>query len=282
MIRNWVAERLLDYLAFCPLNRGKYRLAQLNSFWLDGIPVRSRYGPRLHTRFADSTFWLAARYGNDEVMALINDLSANDAFVDVGANIGLTTCYAAPRCSAVLALEASPREFGDLLRNCALLNDSRHHRAPQNPVPVCLLAAAADQQGFLPFRIGHISHSGGNSLGESMRPDDDLTVVESIRLDNLLNEQALARWPSMNAAYRQKKLVVKVDVEGFEAVVLRGMSALLQEQRCRKVIVEVNQQRAARVCQNEDIDAFMAQHRYYPTIHADGRQHFDQCYLPNR
>jgi hypothetical protein len=47
MIRRWVAEALLDYLADSPIKRGKYRLAQLASLVLDGVPVRSRYGPFL-------------------------------------------------------------------------------------------------------------------------------------------------------------------------------------------------------------------------------------------
>jgi hypothetical protein len=60
---------------------------------------------------------LAARYGNDEVIDLLADLGPTDGFVDVGANIGLTSCFAVPRCSAVLALESSPREFLGLLAN---------------------------------------------------------------------------------------------------------------------------------------------------------------------
>lgn len=122
MIRSWLAERLLDYLAFGTCKRGKYRLAQLASRVLDGAVIRSAYGPLLHCRFADSTFWLAARYGNDEVMELLADLSPNDGFIDVGANIGLTTCFAAAKGAAVLSLEPSAREFTDLLHNIKLLD----------------------------------------------------------------------------------------------------------------------------------------------------------------
>ncbi len=270
-LRRWLAERLLDVLANAPIPRGKYRLAQLGALFLDGVPIRSRYGPLLHTRFADSTFWLAARYGNDEVMALLADLSGADGFIDVGANIGLTSCFAQPRCLAVLSLEASSREFADLQRNCALLIA---------PPPSVLLAAAADTSGFLPFRIGHISHSGGNSLGSGHSKAEEQQMVQAVRLDDLLNAGALSEWPAMHQAWNHHRLVVKIDVEGFEATVLRGMSVLLRERRCRKVIVEINDQRAAGLGMACDIDAYMESFGYFPSVDPGGRCHFDQCYVP--
>lgn len=136
MIQSWLAERVLDYLAFARWNRGKYRLAQIASLLLDGAVVRSVYGPLLHCRFADSTFWLAARYGNDEVMNLLADLGPSDGFVDVGANIGLTTCFAASRGAVVLSFEPSSREFTDLVGNTQLLN---LEGSPPPPPYACLL-----------------------------------------------------------------------------------------------------------------------------------------------
>jgi FkbM family methyltransferase len=274
MIRRWAAEALLDYLAGAPIQRGKYRLAQLASLILDGVPVQSCYGPRLKSRFSDSTFWLATRYGNQEVIDLLADLGPNDGFVDVGANIGLTTCFASPRCSAVLALEASPREFIHLLGNCALLGTSTR--------PICLLAAAAAESGFLPFRIGHISHSGGNSISSTFEGgNDEVTVVPSVSLDQLLNASSLAGWQAMLAAYQAKQIVVKIDVEGFESLVLSGMVNLLREKRLRKVIVEVNPKRADLLKQGLNVDQLMASYGYSPTILSAGRDHFDQCYLPS-
>lgn len=272
MIRSWLAGHLLDYLAFAPLKRGKYRLAKLGSIFLDGVLIRSVYGPSLHCRFADSTFWLAARYGNDEVMQHLLDLTSVDGFIDVGANIGLTSCFAAGCGSAVLSLEPSAREFQDLLRNVGLYS----------PSPVCLSAAACDQSGFLCFRVGHQSHSGGNSLGIAQSNDEQTIVVQAVRLDDLLTEETLANWPEMLQAYCKCTLVVKIDVEGFEATVLHGMQRLLREKRCRKVVVEVNPARADSLGISFDIDAFMEQFSYNPTVLSLKRPHFDQCYVPVR
>ncbi len=84
----------------------------------------------------------------------------------------------------------------------------------------------------------------------------------------------------MLAAYQAKRIVVKIDVEGFEAIVLKGMDSLLQEKRLRKVIVEVNPERASHLGQDLDIDEMMACHGYVPVVSSIGKGHFDQCYLP--
>lgn len=271
MIRPWLAERVLDYLAYATFRRGKYRLAQLAAIALDGVVVRSAYGPLLHSRFADSTFWLAARYGNDEVMALLEDLGPHDGFVDVGANIGLTTCFASSRGAAVLSFEPSAREYAELLRNIGLLESSP---------PVALRAAASHQAAFLSFRVGHISHSGGNSPGVARDHREKDVIVPAVKLDDVLMADHLLGWAAMYNAYTSHSLVVKIDVEGFEGSVLQGMERLLRERRCRKVIVELNVERAKTLGTTLDINAYMISLGYDLTVTPAGRSHFDQCFVP--
>ncbi len=271
MIRRLLADGILNYLAFFPFPKGKYRVAQVAALLLDGVPIKSRYGPMLCARFADSTFWLAARYGNDEVVNLMEDLSSSDFFIDVGANIGLTTLLACERCAGVISLEASPREFEQLLKNC--------HRLSRPPFPVLLRAAASDRSGFSTFRINHLSHSGGNSFGAARSADEAETIVPMIRLDSLLDQQARHDWPELGIACNDGNLVVKIDVEGFERNVLKGLTHLLREGTVRKVIVEVNTERLCRYQQDFFIDDFMAGFGYTPIVAMEGKAHFDQCYV---
>jgi len=128
--------------------------------------------------------------------------------------------------------------------------------------------------------VGHLSHSGGNSFGVARSSGEETCVVQAVCFDQLLTEQKLNHWPAMQDAYRQCSLVVKIDVEGFEASVLHGMERLLQEQRCRKVIVEVNPGRAENLGTSCDLDTFMANFSYEPIVAPLGRSHFDQCYQP--
>ena len=274
MIRAWIANRLLDWLCYSPIARGKYRLAQAASLLgLDGIPVRTIYGPKLLTRFQDSTFWLAARKGNEGVIRLLSDLSSEDVLIDVGANQGLTTAFGCQFCSAVIALEPSPREFEWLLRNASLTH-------PERQRPVLMLSAAAEKQGYTSFRIGHISHSGGNSMGLPESREEIGITVATIALDDLFNPDSLDSFQELKQAWDSCHLVVKIDVEGYESSVLRGMKALLAQRRCRKVIVEVDAKRAQMLGIEFDVDEFMRSYGYEATVQNSFAEHFDQCYVP--
>jgi FkbM family methyltransferase len=274
-LRAGFAELLCDYLASPSVpKRGKYRLAQLAAPFLDGAIVRSAQGPLLRCRFRDSTFWLAARE-NQQVAALLDDVGAQDLFIDVGANIGLHSCYAASRGATVVALEPSFREFRDLLRNRELLTDEERARFVSLPV------AAAAEPGVVSFRINHLSHSGGSSIGGGRDDLDETLFVPSIRVDELVLQLLGAfELPALQDAVAHGRLVVKIDVEGFEAIVLRGMEGLLRDQRCRSVIVEIDRTRSTGLGIDVDVDELMSSHGYRPTLDPDQPGCFDQRYVP--
>jgi FkbM family methyltransferase len=270
LFRTICSEKILTYLHQFPLKRGKYRLAVLASYLLDGSVITSIYGPKLHARFKDSTFWLMARYGNECCYQYLLDLSSRDIFIDVGANIGLFSLFASSRCQQVIALEPSSREFVDLLRNIKLNNC-------KNVVP--LLVAASNIAGIIHININPIQHSGGNSvLSTEDNPNQDNIVA--LTLDQLVDIFDYHPNKAEDKPFNYFQLVIKIDVEGFEPQVLLGMEKLLKSGLIRKVIVEIDADRQRRLSNDSfDIYKYMYAKNFYP-LNGKKDGHYDECFVP--
>jgi len=170
---------------------------------------------------------VVARSGLCGVSTLINSLGAYDhgnmllvgellaeggGFVDVGANIGSYTLIAAEQPTArVLALEPHPTTFETLSANVK-------RNACENVQLIC--AAAGNHEGNV-----CITDWPGDA-GVHITQDNTGVRVPLRRLDVLLQERSFC--PD----------VVKIDVEGFELDVLRGMGSRLRD--VRVLFVEMN------------------------------------------
>lgn len=141
-------------------------------------------------------------------------LDEGTVFYDVGANVGFFTVIAARlvgRSGRVYAFEPVPRNL-ELLR--------ANVRANQFDTVDVVERAVADRDGFETLRT--TKNPGGASLarGAGRPPDVQAHVeVETVRLDGLVERGEIAP-PD----------VVKIDVEGAELAVLRGMKSLLEDQ----------------------------------------------------
>jgi FkbM family methyltransferase len=151
-------------------------------------------------------------------------LSPGDTFVDVGANIGYHVLLAAASLDGggrVVAFEASPRIFGMLQENLA-----------GNRVPAAVRAvnvAVADAAGTQPIFRGPVQNIGLTTTvrGRGLQPDGEVAAAP---LSQLLEPVEL----------RTARLV-KIDVEGAEDAVLRGMNAFLAGCRADvEIVVELS------------------------------------------
>lgn len=271
-LRSRLAAPILSYLDASPIARGKWRLAQIASFLCDGAPVSTTYGPRVLAEFTDSTFWLNAR-GRDEVKEMVSRAGVGDVLIDIGANIGMISLIAVERGALAIAVEASHREFVRLLANRALLEPGVQERL----LPV--QAAAGRTDGLAEFRVNDFAHSGGSSLGSARTSGEVSFVVPTVRIDSLVGLLPDGFKPAWEAAVRSQRVLVKIDVEGYERDVLEGMSGLLAA-RCCRVIVEMNVDRAERLGVGSDIVEFMSSFGYCPMLATGGRQHYDQLFIP--
>jgi FkbM family methyltransferase len=135
--------------------------------------------------------------------------------VDVGANFGhfaLTAAHAVGAEGRVLAFEPHPRVFADLVRNAALLPHGNLQAFP---------CALGETRGEMPMAVDEKT-SARSSLVAELVPNPGRPVMVPVRrLDEVLAEVAPSRRVGL----------IKVDTEGFEGQVFRGIGEVLVRDR---------------------------------------------------
>ncbi len=181
------------------------------------IQVPTRYGFSLwiHLRWAPELYYLGF-YESGTLHVLKNCLQPDDVFVDVGANVGLMTVYASRLVGPsgkVFAFEPVPELFELLCRSIG---------SNQLTNVEVVRAAVGPQSGTL-----HLDLS-GDCPSATNRVNNDTITVPMVSLDDFLGKEANV----------DRFRFLKVDVEGFEASVIRGACNLLQSKRAPMVCLE--------------------------------------------
>lgn len=148
-----------------------------------------------------------------------------DIVVDVGANQGIYTCYAARLAKQgwVYAVEPDTDNLAWLKAHLEL-----NHVSNATVIPKC----AGDRTGKAYFRKG--DSSGTGCVVDAATPGPDLVEVDQITLADLME------------TYRLSTIdLLKVDVEGFEARVLSGAGSRLGS--IRRIVLEYHSPTLAEV-----------------------------------
>lgn len=191
---------------------------------------RSRLWVDLH-RTAASKVLYANPPDVPEMLVWRQALRGGDLFVDVGANVGTYTIWAAECGAEVMALEPAADTFGLLLENIAL-----------NGYQVTAIQAAAGGRcGAARFTVG---------LDAVNRLDPDGPVeTRLVTIDSVIGGRHVAG--------------MKVDVEGFEIDVLRGCRRALSERRIGLIQLEWNaRSQLALGTDRRPVADLLAQHNY--------------------
>ncbi|MEU7159227.1 FkbM family methyltransferase [Streptomyces chrestomyceticus] len=154
-------------------------------------------------------------------------LRPGDVFVDVGANIGYYSLLASRLVGekgAVVALEASS-DFHRVLRKQVAINGCGNVRAVN--------AAISDREEMLTFILASSHNMGANSIVPYAGEAESTFEVAAQPLSDVLSADELAR-----------ARVIKIDVEGAEGSVVRGLVPLLDQLRSdAELAIEVTPQR---------------------------------------
>jgi FkbM family methyltransferase len=170
-------------------------------------------------------------------------------FVDVGANDGYYTLFAARRvgpAGRVVAAEPSSRERAHLQRNLG--------RNGLDNVAV-IPAAIGAISGLADLHLAHGVHAGHNTLGGFAHDDVVRASLERVRIEPL--DAVIARLGLARVDF------VKIDVEGAEARVIAGAANVLKAMR-PTMLIEVNDKalRAQGNCADSLIGTLRAELRY--------------------
>ncbi|MFF4156653.1 FkbM family methyltransferase [Streptomyces sp. NPDC001678] len=244
------------YVRYAP---GAPGVAALSVQWLNPLlrdhPRRIVTRSRVGVRFAVDTRDLIQRYvymfGVWEphmTCWLRRRLQPGDTFVDAGANIGYFALLAASLVGdqgRVVAIEASPAFHRALLRQ-AQLNGFTAVRAVNT--------AISDRREELTFTLASARNLGANSVVPYDGPTASTFAIEARPLPEVL-------LPSEISSAR----VIKVDVEGAEGKVVRGMEPMLDRLRDDvEITVEVTPERMAKLGDSSDeLLATMARHGFH-------------------
>jgi FkbM family methyltransferase len=141
-----------------------------------------------------------------EMEAFLELMGTHDAVLDIGANVGFYSCLAASRGKHTIAFEPSSRNLKFLYRN---LWENRFLNVEVFPLGLggrCGLERIYGYGGIASFVPG---------WGQARKAQSSLVPLTT------LDVIALGR-------FQNKKLLIKMDVEGFELEVLSGASGTLK------------------------------------------------------
>lgn len=155
---------------------------------------------------ATLTDHLVDQMGDDSVYAKMFKGKKDLVFLDIGANIGLISLYAAPACKRIVALEPAPDTF-PVLRAMTLSSDNIE----------AVQIALAPIDGDIEFHLNDINPTASSTVNTYGK----LTVVRGSRLNTILFD-----------AHFDHVDVCKIDAEGAEGESL----PLFQIQYCKDII----------------------------------------------
>jgi FkbM family methyltransferase len=162
---------------------------------------------------------------------LISSLPGVGVIFDVGAHVGIWTVPLALRHpnAMIHSFEASPKTFRNLEANVR-----RNHLRNVRLVQV----AVSDRNGTLSFQIPHkgslFSRILSSDNGRHRFDSADILEVPSVCLADYCRERDI-----------DSIEFVKVDVEGAEVQVMRGLDPLLKSKRIQKIWIEVEPENLA-------------------------------------
>jgi FkbM family methyltransferase len=226
-----VRASLRCYVRYAPTGAGKTVLAGRLLAGFRAFPETKVARTRSSARFAVATddvlqgyLYLFGVWEPNITQWVRRTLRPGDTFIDVGTNVGYFAVLASrlvARHGRVVAIEASP-EFTDATRENLALNNCANVRLVN--------AAVSDRSCVVPFYQPSPYNRGNTTSVRTEPATRPRFTVSAAALPEILTEHELGR-----------ARLVKIDVEGSEYAVVRGLIPALSRMRSdAELIVEIS------------------------------------------
>jgi FkbM family methyltransferase len=183
----------------------------------------------------------------------------NSIFVDIGANWGLYSLIAAKQGAGVIAFEPVTRELELMNRHIEL----NHFSNLITVYPIGLSDDLSEKEIFL----GPDRNTGTNTLLDQADSLSEVCILN--RLDNVLP-----------ASIAERIRLVKIDVEGYEMNVLKGMSKLMPFMSESKFVVEITPDFLRKAQSGpEEIYGFFSEYGFNSTYGLRDESQYDEIFV---
>lgn len=222
-ISNYLVRGILKLY---PFKKGrnyvlKFCLKHISGFEID-TDFSGNYFLMNLDNYIDAMMFMNGHYESSDIQRLVKLATEKKCsiFIDIGANIGVYTILVTKKLNiSTYAFEPEPINYTSLMSNI-YLNGLESRASIYN-------IALSDNVGKAPLYIStepkvfdnNKHNSGSNSLIKNEERHDNYIEVEMKSLDKILS-------------FTNHNILIKIDVEGYEYNVLKGMTHLLTTNNC--------------------------------------------------
>lgn len=226
---NYIIKLIVNL--FNTFNIGRYILDKINSnIYKVSIPVKNEkvnlkfYSPNRLNYFRINTFFSK----EPETLGWIDQFESDSVFFDVGANIGLYSCYAAKKKNCkVFSFEPSVFNLDLLAKNIHLNSLSKKIVIVPNPL--------TNINKISEFNMSTIEAGGAlSTFGETYTHDG--TEIEksfNYNVPGTTLDETISFFKLPQPKY------LKIDVDGIEHLILSGSMKVLQS--TKSILIEINE-----------------------------------------
>ncbi len=260
-IKLFVFKLFLLYDKIIPIQRGKFFISKIitraigevniktdNGVWLRIIPLSPM----------DKSYLDADNLSHQIILQEIGKLNKGDVYMDVGANIGFYAFIASRivgKEGLIYCFEPSKREYSRLLAGEELNKINNI---------VSFNCGLSDNNSISKLDVNQY-HTGLNRFDENDTHVDEGLPVPVFRADHLISQKQIH--------------LVKIDVEGAEFKVVKGLKELLSNRKITKLIIEITPSFLEKYSSSKnELYSFLEQYGYKPLINSKEWQ-YDEIFV---